>query len=135
MSGEKDLERLLSSMNPVLEEQEYVFVTFPDGKYGDGAHLLPVGTFMEKEGLTMIVPMHTAEEYNLRFEGGFRCISLQVHSSLEAVGLTAAISARLASAGISANVVAAYFHDHVFVPSHKAPKALTVLTSPLGKSD
>lgn len=129
MSGEKDLEVLLSSMNPILNEQEYVFVTFPDGTYGDGAHLLPIGIFKEEEGLTMILPKHTAEEYNLRFDGCFRCISLQVHSSLEAVGLTAAISARLAKAGISANVVAAFYHDHVFVPSDAAQSAIEVLKS------
>ena len=57
----------------------------------------------------------------------FRLISLHVHSSLDAVGLTAAFSTALGNAGISANVVAAYYHDHIFVPTDKADKALNVL--------
>ena len=58
-----------------------------------------------------------------------RCITLTVHSSLEAVGLTAAIATELAGLGISANVVAAYYHDHVFVPCAQAEQAVAGLAA------
>lgn len=64
---------------------------------------------------------------DLKFEGSFRQITLTVHSSLEAVGLTAAVSTKLASKGISANVIAAYYHDHIFVQSSKADAGLLAL--------
>ena len=128
MSGEKDLQKLLANMQPELLEQEYVFVSFPQGEYGDGAHLEPVAMFQEKEGMTLIIPEQSARDNNQSVEATFRCISLKVHSSLEAVGLTAAISKVLAEAGISANVVAAYYHDHVFVPSEDAEKAVSLLS-------
>lgn len=129
MSGELSLEVLLSSMKPELLELEYVFITFPDGRYGDGAHLSPIGSFIESEGLTLIIPAESARKNNLKAESLFRCISLKVHSSLEAVGLTAAISKVLALNGVSANVVAGYFHDHVFVPAQDADKAMAALNS------
>ena len=128
MTGVTDLNTLLENMQPVLEEVSYAFLTFPEGSYGDGSHLNPIGMFKEKEGMTLIVPTDEARNNNQNVEAEFRCISLQIHSSLEAVGLTAAISNKLAEAGISANVVAAYFHDHVFVPADKAEQALKVLT-------
>jgi len=54
-------------------------------------------------------------------------ITLQVHSALEAVALTAAISHALTEAGVSANVVAGYTHDHVFVPLERADDAMRAL--------
>jgi hypothetical protein len=128
MSGERDLAVLLRSIQPELLEQDYVFVTFPDGSYGDGAHLLPIGAFQEKEGLTLIIPRQLAANNNIKVDTILKCISLKVHSSLEAVGLTAAISKVLANKNISANVVAGFFHDHVFVPADDAQKAMSALS-------
>lgn len=127
MNGERDLAVLLSSMEPELLQQEFIFATFPDGHYGDGAHLFPVGAFQEKEGLTLIIPKQAAQNNNIKVDTILKCISLKVHSSLEAVGLTAAISKVLADKNISANVVAGYFHDHVFVPLADAENAMTTL--------
>lgn len=127
MSGERDLAVLLSSMEPELLEQDYVFVTFPDGNYGDGGHLMPIGAFQEKEGLTLIIPKQAALSNNIKVDTVLKCISLKVHSSLEAVGLTAAISKVLAANNISANVVAGFFHDHVFIPAGDAEKAMAAL--------
>ena len=127
MSGETDLNKLISSMQPVLNEAEYVFATLDKGTTVSVAQLKPVGTFYEKEGLTVIALKAKADVLGLSYQSVFQCITLNVHSSLEAVGLTAAVSAALANDGISANVVAAYYHDHIFVPISKANQALSCL--------
>jgi len=82
---------------------------------------------MEEEGLRLIVSKKNALLNNLKIDDVFRAITLTVHSSLDAVGLTAAVSSKLSSAGISANVVAAYHHDHIFVQSKYAAKAMDSL--------
>jgi len=68
-----------------------------------------------------------ADQHAFGYEAVFRKISLRVHSSLEAVGLTAAFATQLSDEGISANVVAGYFHDHIFVPRQDAERAITAL--------
>jgi len=126
MSGITELDELLKSMQPALLESEYVFCTVTD-ELVDYVSLNPVATFIEAEGLTLVLEKTVAEKAGLQFEGAFRQITLTVHSSLEAVGLTAAVSNKLAEKGISANVIAAYYHDHIFVQSSKAQMALLAL--------
>lgn len=133
MSGISNLQDLLSSMNPALLRGEFVFMTLPDATYGEASHLAPIASFVEREGLTLIIPRDRADAETVEYDGSFRMITLQVHSSLDAIGLTAAVSKRLTEKGISANIVAAYFHDHVFVPSHRADEALLELQQ-LGSS-
>jgi hypothetical protein len=128
VSGEKDLSKLISSMQPALSEIEYVFVTLDEGNSISLGELKPLGTFYEKEGLTVILSKTSADAAGLSYQGLFQCITLNVHSSLEAVGLTAAVSSALANEGISANVVAAYYHDHIFVSNAKASQALSCLS-------
>ena len=127
MSGETNLSKLIASMAPVLTENEYVFGILDSIDYTQLALLNPIGTFQEKEGLTIIVAKHKADEFNIAYSGVFKCITLNVHSSLDAVGLTAAVSTKLTQSNISANVVAAYYHDHVFIASKDAEKALAEL--------
>jgi len=127
VAGIKDLDVLLAQISPELGTEEYVFATFPGAKYADLASLMPIASFQEKEGLTLVVERSVAENAGISFATSFKKISLQVHSSLEAAGLTAAISKVLADKGISANIMAAYFHDHIFVPSERAEEALQVL--------
>ena len=127
MSGITDLHKLISSMSPTLAQDEFVFVTLPDATYGSASHLAPIASFGEREGLTLIIPKDRADAAALDYDETFRMITLQVHSSLSAVGLTAAVSGQLALRGIGANIVAAYFHDHVFVPSRQAEEALLAL--------
>ncbi|GMG87684.1 ACT domain-containing protein [Biformimicrobium ophioploci] len=126
MSGETDLKALLAGLQPELDLAIYVFLTV-DGEYGDHAGLQPLAAFREREGMTLIVPEDKAMA---RIEPGtprFRRLTLTVHSSLEAVGLTAAVAGKLADHGISANVVAAYYHDHIFVGAADADRALQLL--------
>ncbi len=126
MSGIKELETLLASMEPALKETDYVFCTV-DGLVSEYVSLHPIGIFCEEEGVTLVLEKSMAEEADLAFSGTFKQITLTVHSSLEAEGLTAAISNKLAKKGISANVIAAYYHDHIFVPAEKADEALAAL--------
>jgi len=127
MSGETNLEKLLASMAPELMDGEYVFCTFPNARYGDYQDLEPVAAINESEGLTLLIPKSKADEKNFAYETAFKGISLTVHSSLDAVGLTAAFSSKLAVLGISANVFAGYYHDHIFVQSELAQSAVEAL--------
>jgi hypothetical protein len=86
-----------------------------------------LATFREAEGTTLIVPWERAEEFDVCSEPMAR-ITLNIHSSLEAVGLTAAVSQALASEAISANVVAGFYHDHIFVPQTAGERAVACLT-------
>ncbi|HCH5915176.1 ACT domain-containing protein [Vibrio parahaemolyticus] len=126
MSGITDLDELLRSMSPKLAELEFVFCTV-SGVLTDYVELNPVATFIESEGLTLVLEKSAAEKAGLSFNGTYSQITLTVHSSLEAVGLTAAVASKLASKGISANVIAAYYHDHIFVQSGKAEAAVSAL--------
>ncbi|QFT31862.1 ACT domain protein [Labrenzia sp. THAF82] len=127
MPGETELSELISHMRPMLDPEPYVFCTFEARAPGDLAQYEPIGLFSETEGTTAILPVERARELGLADAEWYRRITLTVHSSLEAVGLTAAVSAALAEKAIPANVVAAYFHDHVFVPAERAQDALEVL--------
>lgn len=126
MSGILKLEKLLKTMSPDLQVGEYVFCTVK-GDLVDYVHLNPIASFIESEGLTLILKDDVAIKEDISFEGRFKQITLMVHSSLDAVGLTAAVSNKLTEYGISANVVAAYYHDHIFVQSEKALEALAAL--------
>ena len=128
MAGEKDLDTLLVLLEPSLLPGDFVFCTAANLKYGDFAELQPLASYQEEEGLTLVLAKQSADVAGLAYDSVFNCITLMVHSSLEAVGLTAAVSGKLAANGISANVMAAYHHDHVFVPENKAQLALKLLT-------
>ncbi|MEL6869759.1 MAG: ACT domain-containing protein [Pseudomonadota bacterium] len=118
MAGEMDLQVMLATLSPHRDAREYVFVTGPEHDMRSDA----IMSFTEREGVTRIVPA-TDETADLRYVR----IELQVHSSLTAVGLTAAVSDALTRVNISANIVAAFYHDHVFVPTARADDALQAL--------
>lgn len=125
MSGETDLQKLLQGMKPRMNEGEFVFCTL-DSMQAASA-LNPLCIFQEEEGVTVIIPRHQADDVAFPYSAICAWITLTVHSSLEAVGLTAAISKTLTEANISCNVVAAYYHDHIFVPMQDAQRAMTAL--------
>ena len=126
MSGETDLKVLVKSMDPELSEERYVFHSM-SGSYSSIIPLNPWAIVTENEGLSIIIEESTARLSGIPVLGIFKRITLNIHSSLEAVGLTAAISTALAEAGISANVVAGFYHDHVFVQENNADEALRIL--------
>jgi len=126
MTAITDLDILLTSMSPEKIEGNYVFCTV-SGVLSDYLALEPIAVFREKEGLTLVLEEDQAASAKLDFDGVFSLITLSVHSSLEAVGLTAAFATKLASYGISANVIAGYYHDHIFVQKDKADAAMSAL--------
>ncbi len=126
MSGTTDLETLLREMRPDLRPGDYVYCSVPVDETG-WLSLKPLGFFREDEGRTLIVEKMEADKAGLTYGPVMRCITLTVHSALEAVGLTAAVAVALTRHGISANVVAAYHHDHIFVPADDAERALAAL--------
>lgn len=127
MTGETDLQKLISHMRPMLDPEPYVFCTFAGKTMAELADYAPVGLFAETEGVSAILPVERARDLGLAEAEWMSRITLTVHSSLVAVGLTAAVSRALAEAGIPANVVAAYFHDHVFVPERLSAQAMQCL--------
>ncbi len=125
MSGEKDLKKIIPELKPIINDGNYVFCTTKDAN-----QIAPedaVMTFCEREGTTIILEQQLADELNFEYSFVARWITLSVHSSLEAVGLTAAFSQALAHENISCNVVAGYYHDHIFVDEKDAGKAMEVL--------
>lgn len=120
------MDELLSSMRPKLTESEFVFCSV-SWMLHEYVALNPIATFIEEEGVTLVLKKSVAEQAGLPFEGSYRQITLTIHSSLEAVGLTAAVANKLALRGISANVIAAFYHDHIFVQTSQAKAALLAL--------
>ncbi len=126
MTGETNLEILLRSIQPELHDTEFVFCALAHDA-AIPASVTPLMTFREDEGLTLIAERGMVEAAGLA--GAFPCrrITLKVHSSLNAIGFLAAITARFAAAGISVNPVSAFHHDHLFVPADRAEAALAIL--------
>lgn len=120
-----DLATLLRSMEPELHAGVYAYCVAPHGT--DVSALSPVATVAEAEGLTLVLPEAQAVQagYTVLFRAAW--ITLTVHSDLQAVGLTAAFSTALGQAGISCNVVAGAYHDHIFVPVEQAQPAMAAL--------
>lgn len=125
MSGETDLSKLLSSLEIVVSDEVFVFATIATGTIPAG--LAPQMAFTEAEGLTLILTKTQALAHNMAYEYESKMITLNIHSSLEAVGFMAHISALLADAGISVNPVAGFYHDHLFVPVAKVDVACQIL--------
>lgn len=125
MTAISDLDTLLRQLSPRLNPGEYVFCCLADGRLPADAEVL--GSFREAEGLTLILPRAEAEHLGLDYHYCAAWITLQVPSDLAAVGLTAAFASALAAAHISCNVIAGFHHDHLFVASADAERALATL--------
>ncbi|SDP58689.1 hypothetical protein SAMN05428975_1940 [Mucilaginibacter sp. OK268] len=125
MTGETNLATLLKNMTPVLNEGDYVYCTVSSVPSIDTADIL--GLFKETEGFTIILKKEIADQLQLEYSYVAAWITLTIYSSLAATGLTAAFATALAQEGISCNVVAAYYHDHIFVAKEDADKTMVAL--------
>ncbi len=126
MIGETNLTVLLGAMEPVLGEETYVFCNVK--RIDEKMDLDRIWALVrEDEAMTLILEKATADNADLPYESLFSRITLNIHSSLDAVGLTAAVATKLSAYGISANVVAAYYHDHIFIQQEKSIQALAAL--------
>ncbi len=123
----RDTQGMLAGMAPVLAQGRYVFCTTQDDVLAARVAAAAIATVREGEGLSLILPLAVAVDHGLATDLPMRRITLQVHSSLEGVGLTAAMATALAEIGIPCNMVAGYHHDHVFVPEGDADRAMTCL--------
>ncbi len=122
MSGETDLDRLVATIQPDVRDGEYVFVSLTDVP---AVHCEAI--VREQEGVTCVVTRATADAQGWPYDFVAGWITLQVHSALEAVGLTAAVSRALTDGGVSCNVIAGYFHDHLLVPVDRVDDAVRAL--------
>jgi uncharacterized protein len=124
MNAERNLDQLLATMEPVIVPGEFVFVSVSEGTIPDA-----LATVYEPEGVTHVLRRHHADALGHHYEFVAAWIMLTVHSALDAVGLTAAVSGVLADAGISCNVIAGLHHDHLLVPTDRADESLRLLRS------
>lgn len=127
MTGETDLESLLRKMKPKHVPGEYVFCSLDESN--EKLVETPLLVFREDEGLTVVISREAAESLRLKFESTWGLVTLSIHSDLTAVGFLARVTQHLAQAGLSVNVVSAYYHDHLFVPFPEVERVVELLTS------
>lgn len=123
MAGLTNLHDILGALRPSVRQGSFVYVTLPTPPENVEAH----ARIVEDEGITFVVDQATADDHGWEYEGVFGWITLQVHTSLSAVGITAAVSTALARVGISCNVLAGFYHDHLLVPVESVDEAIEVL--------
>ena len=114
-------------MSPELEDQPYVFVSLPESAYLAIPKEKYLASIREGEGITLIFLQSKAHALQLESHVQFAKITMNVQSDLEAVGFTAAFSTLLAASGISCNVIAGYYHDHIFVSWERRFEAIELL--------
>ena len=110
----------------ILNKGEYVFCSIIDINKISMNNI--ICSFKESEGYSIIISKEEATSNNLPFYYISAWITLNIDSTLDSVGLTSSFSRELSKVGISCNVIAAYHHDHIFVPyldKHKAMKILS----------
>ncbi|MGO2659701.1 ACT domain-containing protein [Mycetocola reblochoni] len=120
-----ELSEMLRRLDVTVRPSRYVFAETPHG--GGGAIASAEAVVVEEESTTLVLTEHAAAAHGLDSGPRFSWLTLTVHSSLEAVGLTAAFSTALAVEGISCNVLAGHRHDHLLVPVADADRAVAVL--------
>lgn len=118
---------MIGGMTPVLQPGEFVFVTTQDVSLAGTLATEALASFREAEGMSLVITAERAAAAGLNADQPMRCITLNVYSALDGVGLTAAVATALAAGDIPCNMIAAFHHDHAFVPSHLADKALAAL--------
>lgn len=122
--GETDLQRLLAGLAPELAVHPRAIRSRPAGEAAPADAIM---LFREQEGVTVVIEVDDAAVNHARDEPLWAQITLRIHSSLEAVGMLAAIASALAARDIPCNAVSAYYHDHLFVPWARRDEAIDAL--------
>lgn len=125
VSGIDDLNEILTTLSVVQRPGVYVFVSVAELETGQRVE----ASIEEEEGTTLVVTRETARSRGWSYELEAAWLTLEVHSSLAAVGLTARVSEALAKRGIPCNVLAGYYHDHLLVPVDRAEEAMEAVSS------
>lgn len=125
MKAKTNLRDIIKNMSPYLNQGEYVFLTTHTDLGFEIEDV--ICQFREEEGITLIINKIKADELNLNYDFVASWITLKVHSSLNAVGLTSVIATELTKYNISCNIVAGYYHDHLFVNTDDKEKAIKIL--------
>lgn len=125
MTGSTNLTHLLAAMEPVLSDDVLVFATM--GAADIPETISPVMVFNEAEGTTLILKQDEAKTHGIDYEFPCRMITLNIHSSLDAVGFLAVITTHLAALDVGVNPVSGFFHDHLFIPHERAHDVMATL--------
>lgn len=125
--GETDLAGMLAKLAVERRPGAFTYIAVQVPTPG----LLAAAQAVVKEGslTTIVLPVEAAERAGQPVVVRLAWLTLTVHSSLEAIGLTAAVSARLTEEGIACNVLAGYHHDHLLVPLERADDAIRALVA------
>ncbi|MEP4197442.1 MAG: ACT domain-containing protein [Aliishimia sp.] len=123
----KETGAMIAAMSPLLTDGVYVFATLGADEPPQALTQAALAQFVEAEGVSLVLPLEVAQRHGFDVSLPMCCITLQVHSALDGVGLTAAVATALAQADIPCNMVAAFHHDHAFVPQRVAKDALAIL--------
>lgn len=125
MAGQIDLASILADLSVTRRPGVFTFVPLPEPvEVDDEIHAL----VHEAEGVTVVttVDVARARGWESEFEGAW--LTLEVHSDLEAVGLTDAVARALSAESIPCNVLAGYYHDHLLVPLERSDEAIRAIT-------
>ena len=123
----RDRKAMLAGMTPVLKDGTYFFCSTDDAVLAATAAVVSLATFREEEGMTLVMAEADAAIYGFALSMPMSRIVLEVFSALEGVGLTAGVATALADKGIPCNMIAAYYHDNVFVPEAMRDHAVEIL--------
>lgn len=124
MPADTNLEKLLATLSPAVRSGRFVFASVDEVPPG----LTIESSVVEPEGTSIVVRQQDADTHGITHDYVAGWITLHVHSSLAAVGLTAAVSTALAAADISCNIIAGFHHDHLLVPIDRVDDAMAALT-------
>ncbi|MDH5821810.1 ACT domain-containing protein [Luteimonas sp. RD2P54] len=125
MSGSTDLAAMLAGLRVHARPGEYVFATGVDPALAGACE----ASVREEEGLCCVLRREHADALGLAYAFVAAWLTLEVHSALDSVGLTAAVAETLAVHGIACNVLAGFYHDHLLVPAARRDDALAALTA------
>ena len=125
MAGEMDLERMLAELRVSRRDGTYCMVSLvaPDPDLRASAAAI----VKEHEAISLVITTEEADERRIPYDFAAAWLTLEVHSSLHAVGLTAAVARMLADQGVPCNVLAGFYHDHLLVPAEDAERVAAIL--------